>query len=45
MKSEAMQTTPAMGISMTWIYVMYPVIGGIILLHLLAGFGDILGRR
>ena len=45
MKSEAMQTTPAMGISMTWIYSMYPVIGGIILLHLLAGFSDILGRR
>ena len=45
MKSEAMQTTPAMGISMTWVYIMYPVIGGIILLHLIAGFGDILGRR
>jgi TRAP-type C4-dicarboxylate transport system permease small subunit len=45
MKSEAMQTTPAMGISMTWIYLMYPVIGGIILLHLVAGFGGILGRR
>jgi TRAP-type C4-dicarboxylate transport system permease small subunit len=45
MKSEAMQTTPAMGISMTWIYLMYPVIGSIILLHLVSGFGDILGRR
>lgn len=37
MSSEAQQTTPAMGISMTWIYAMYPLIGGIILLHLLAG--------
>jgi TRAP-type C4-dicarboxylate transport system permease small subunit len=45
MKSEAMQTTPAMGISMTWIYLMYPVIGAVILLHLLAGFGDTVGRR
>ena len=45
MRSEAMQTTPAMGISMTWIYCMYPVIGSIILLHLLAGSSDILGRR
>ena len=45
MKSEAMQTTPAMGISMTWIYLMYPVIGGITLVHLIAGFGEILGRR
>ena len=45
MKSEAMQTTPAMGISMTWVYIMYPVIGGITLVHLLAGFGEILGRR
>ena len=45
MKSEAMQTTPAMGISMTWIYLMYPVIGGITLVHLIAGFGEIMGRR
>ena len=44
MKSEAMQTTPAMGISMTWIYVMYPVIGSIIIIHLLAGFGALLRR-
>jgi TRAP-type C4-dicarboxylate transport system permease small subunit len=45
MKSEALQTTPALGISMTWIYIMYPVIGSVILLHLLAGFSGILGRR
>ena len=37
MNSEAQQTTPAMGISMTWIYAIYPLIGGIILLHLVAG--------
>ena len=35
-KSESFQTTPAMGISMSWIYVMYPLIGGITLVHLAA---------
>ena len=45
MKSEAMQTTPAMGISMTWIYLIYPVVGSIVLLHLVAGLGGILGRK
>ena len=45
MKSEAMQTTPAMGISMTWIYLMYPIVGSIVLLHLVAGLGGILGRK
>lgn len=44
MKSEALQTTPAMGISMTWVYIMYPVIGAIIIVHLLAGFDAILRR-
>jgi TRAP-type C4-dicarboxylate transport system permease small subunit len=37
-RSEAMQTTPAMGISMTWIYLVYPVAGCVVLLHLAAGF-------
>ncbi len=44
MSSEAQQTTPAMGISMTWIYAMYPLIGGIILLHLVAGLAGSLRR-
>ena len=38
MISEASQTTPGMGISMMWIYGMYPLMGGVILLHLGAGF-------
>ncbi|HOO63161.1 MAG TPA: TRAP transporter small permease [Synergistaceae bacterium] len=38
MITEASQTTPGMGISMMWIYAMYPLMGCIILLHLLAGF-------
>lgn len=44
MKSESYQTTPAMGISMTWVYLMYPLIGGIILIHLISGLMDILRR-
>ncbi len=35
-KSESFQTTPALGISMSWIYLMYPVIGTITLVHLAA---------
>lgn len=34
MRSEASQLTPAMQISMVWIYLMYPVVGVIIILHL-----------
>lgn len=37
MRSEASQTTPAMGLSMSWIYAMYPVMGTVILIHLLDG--------
>lgn len=43
MKTEASQTTPAMMISMSWIYAMYPVLGAVIILHLVAGMGKILG--
>lgn len=42
MKSEAGQTTPAMMISMAWIYAMYPVLGAVVILHLAAGMGEIL---
>ncbi|HEY9053785.1 MAG TPA: TRAP transporter small permease [Rectinemataceae bacterium] len=33
MRAEAGQLTPAMGISMRWVYLMYPVVGGITILH------------
>jgi len=42
MKTEASQTTPAMMISMSWIYAMYPVLGAVIILHLAAGIGEVL---
>lgn len=45
MKSESYQTTPAMGISMTWVYMIYPLIGSIILIHLITGIREILRRR
>lgn len=35
MKAEAGQLTPAMQISMKWIYLMYPVVGGVTMLHIL----------
>lgn len=41
MKTEAGQTTPAMMISMAWVYAMYPVLGAVIILHLVAGMGEI----
>jgi TRAP-type C4-dicarboxylate transport system permease small subunit len=34
MGSEASQVTPAMGLSMRWIYLMYPIVGSIIVLHM-----------
>lgn len=45
MKSEATQLTPALQISMSWIYVMYPLTGGIILLHLLDGLVAVWGGK
>ncbi len=41
MRSEAEQLTPAMQISMSWIYLMYPVVGTITAIHLLDGLFDI----
>ena len=37
MKAESGQLTPALQISMSWIYLMYPVVGTITMLHLLDG--------
>ncbi len=37
MRSEASQTTPAMGLSMSWIYAMYPLLGTVIIIHLIDG--------
>ncbi|TXT42093.1 MAG: tripartite AtP-independent periplasmic transporter subunit DctQ [Spirochaetes bacterium] len=34
MQAEAGQLTPAMGLSMKWIYLIYPVVGGITIVHI-----------
>ncbi len=34
MNTEATQVTPAMGLSMRWIYLMYPITGAVTLLHI-----------
>lgn len=45
MISEASQSTPALGFSMLWIYLMYPVMGCVILIHLLDGLYDVIRRN
>ncbi len=37
MKTEGGQTTPALQISMLWIYLMYPVVGTVTAIHLIDG--------
>lgn len=41
MLSESAQLTPAMQISMSWIYLMYPALGTVTVVHLLDGLVDI----
>lgn len=45
MQTEASQVTPAMGLSMAWIYLMYPVTGAITLVHILDSLVSIFERR
>jgi TRAP-type C4-dicarboxylate transport system permease small subunit len=44
MKSESHQTSPALMIPMIWVYLIFPILGGIIILHLLAGLGQTLKK-
>ncbi|AER65776.1 Tripartite ATP-independent periplasmic transporter DctQ component [Thermovirga lienii DSM 17291] len=44
MKSEGGQTTPALGISMAWIYLFYPAVSLVIMVHLLDSLLKILRR-
>jgi TRAP-type transport system small permease protein len=37
MGTEAGQLTPALQISMKWVYLMYPVVGVVVMIHLLDG--------
>ena len=45
MKTESHQTSPAMMIPMVWVYMIFPVLGGIIILHLLTALGQTLKRN
>ncbi len=44
MKAESHQTSPAMMIPMVWVYMIFPVLGAVIILHLLAAIGQTLKR-
>jgi len=44
MKAESHQTSPALMIPMVWVYMIFPVLGGVIILHLLAAVGQTLKR-
>jgi TRAP-type transport system small permease protein len=44
MKAESHQTSPAMMIPMVWIYMIFPIIGVVVILHLLAAIGQTLKR-
>ncbi|MDP2838503.1 MAG: TRAP transporter small permease [Syntrophales bacterium] len=45
MKVESHQTSPAMMIPMVWVYLIFPILGGVIILHLLAAIGQTLKRE
>jgi TRAP-type C4-dicarboxylate transport system permease small subunit len=44
MKTEFQQTSPALQIPMVWVYVVFPVLGAVIILHLAAGIRATLAR-
>lgn len=45
MSTEATQVTPAMGLSMLWIYLMYPITGAVTVLHILDSMVKVFERR
>ncbi len=45
MKTESLQTSPALQIPMAWVYVVFPVMGSVIVLHLLAWIRQTLGKE
>jgi len=44
MKAESHQPSPAMMLPMAWVYLIFPVLGAVIILHLLAAIGQTLKR-
>lgn len=45
MQAEKSQTSPAMMLPMIWVYMIFPVIGAVVILHLLASVSQTLKRR
>lgn len=43
-KTESLQTSPALQIPMSWVYVVFPLLGAVIILHLLAGIRQQVGK-
>ncbi len=42
--SEAGQLSPGMGLSMMWVYAMYPLMGAVVVLHMVASFFESFGE-
>jgi TRAP-type C4-dicarboxylate transport system permease small subunit len=40
MRTEANQISPALQIPMLWVYVAFPILGGLVILHLVAGTAE-----
>lgn len=45
MRTEASQVTPSMQISMKWIYLMYPLVGIVIMIHILDNLAAIWTKK
>lgn len=45
MKTESLQTSPALQIPMAWVYVVFPLVGMVIVLHLVAWIRQALGKE
>lgn len=43
-KTESLQTSPALMIPMSWVYFVFPVMGSAVILHLLAGIRQTFGK-
>lgn len=42
--TESLQTSPALQIPMSWVYAIFPVMGAVVIIHLLAGIRQTFGK-
>ena len=40
MRTEAHQISPALEIPMLWVYIGFPIVGGLVILHLVAAMAE-----